>query len=78
MFVANVRNDITQKRLAAIDHTFEQFQQNGKVSISTLVASIKINEHPHVRSLSKTAERARVDVEEGLKYWSRDGTYLTQ
>lgn len=78
MFVGNVRNDYSQKRLAAIDHTFDQFQTDGKVSLSTLIGSLKIDQHPHVRSLSKKPERAQFDVEEGLKYWSGDGVSLTQ
>lgn len=63
MFVGNVRNDITQKRLATIDHTFDQFQHNGKAPLSTLIASLRIEKHPHVRSSSKNADRARVDIE---------------
>lgn len=63
MFVGNVRNDITQKRLAAIDHTFDQFQQNAKAPLSALIASLRIEKHPHVRSLSKNGDRAKFDVE---------------
>jgi hypothetical protein len=30
-----------------------------------------------VRSLTKKAEKAQKDIEDGLRYWSRDGTSLT-
>lgn len=63
MFISNVRNDITQKRLATIDHTFDQFQHNGKVDLSALIGSLKIERHPHVRSMSKNGDRAKVDIE---------------
>lgn len=35
------------------------------------------NKHPHVRSLSKKADKARQDIEEGFRYWSEDGSNLT-
>jgi hypothetical protein len=54
---------MTQKRLAAIDHTFAQFEKKGKVLLEDLLGSLVIEKHPHVRSLSKKAERARLDVE---------------
>lgn len=53
LFLANVRNDLTQKRLAAIDHTFAQFDREGRAALSDLLASIAIDRHPHVRSMSK-------------------------
>lgn len=76
-FIDNVRNDITEKRLAAIDHTFLQFDQDGRVAISSLLSSLRSDKHPHVRSLSKKAEKAERDIEDGLSYWSKDGKTLT-
>ena len=76
--IHHIRNDLTQKRLAAIDHTFDQFAQEGKVSISILLAHLDTKKHPHVRSLSKTAEKSRADIENGLSYWTGDGQHLTQ
>lgn len=68
---------MTQKRYAAIDHTFEQFHQNGVVCMKTLLANLKADKHPHVRSLSKKAEKSQLDLQEGLKYWSSDKANLT-
>jgi hypothetical protein len=63
--------------LAVIDHTFEQFQQNSYVSIATLLANLKLNKHPHVRSLSKKGDKSQKDFEQGFRYWSNDGSNLT-
>lgn len=52
-FIDNVRNDITQKRLATIDHTFEQIQQSGRISINNALSILRTDKHPHVRSLTK-------------------------
>lgn len=68
---------MTQKRFAAIDHTFEQFQQDGAVAIGTLLANLRADKHPHVRSLTKKAEKSQKDLEDGLRYWSNDGSHLT-
>lgn len=76
-FVNDVRHDLTQKRLAAIDHTFEAFAENDRLSIAKLLIHLTIDSHPHVRSLSKTPEKARKDLEEGLRYFSRDGAHLS-
>ena len=67
---------MTQKRLAAIDHTFCQFEQNGKICLDKLLKAVCIDKHPHVRSMSKTAEKAKLDIEAGLKYWSKDNASL--
>jgi Ca2+-binding EF-hand superfamily protein len=77
-FVDNVRNDITEKRLATIDFTFLQFQQNGRVAISALLSSLRSDKHPHVRSLMKKAEKVQRDIEDGLNYWSHDGKTFTR
>lgn len=77
LFISSVRNDLSQKRLAAIDHTFCQFEQDGRASLELLFKSVSAERHPHVRSMSKKGEKAQFDIEEGLKYWSADGTCLT-
>ena len=77
MFLASIRNDITQKRLAAIDHTFSQFEKNGNLCLSTLLNNLCFDKHPHVRSLSKTKDKAKLDFESALKYWSKDNASLS-
>ena len=78
LFVAHLRNDITQKRLAAIDHTFAELSGYSETaSLSAILNCLAIKQHPHVRSYSKQPERARKDIEEGLRYWSQDGEHLT-
>ncbi|CAM6001506.1 unnamed protein product [Sphagnum balticum] len=75
-FITALRQDITQKRLATIDHAFDQLSVDGKVAVATLLARLNPLRHPHVRSLTKSPEKVAAEMETAVRGRSQDG-YLS-
>jgi len=53
-FIQNVRKDLSEKRMATVDHAFEQLNSGGKINIEGLLSRFQPSRHPQVRCLNKT------------------------
>lgn len=73
-----MRNDISEKRLATIDHVFEELSSNGVIKIGDLFARFDGNNHPHHRSLSRDGALIKQDFENAILRRSADGQHLTE
>lgn len=52
-FLENIRHDISQKRLATIDHCFEELSENGIINIDSLLSKFDGQNHPQSRCMMK-------------------------
>ena len=58
-FIQNIRQDISQKRLATIDHCWDEPSNGEIVSIDDLLTRFDEKRHPHSRCLVKNPEKIR-------------------
>lgn len=72
-----MRNDISQKRLAAIDHCWEELCEGDVVSIEQLLKQFDSNNHPHNRCMIKAPEKILYEFETAIRRRSADGRHLT-
>ena len=56
-FLENVRHDISSKRVATIDHCFEELSENGVVCLKKLLSCFDAKNHPHSRCMVKEPEK---------------------
>ena len=52
-FIQNVRQDISEKRIATIDHCWEELSNGDVVNIEELLGKFDPKNHPHYRCLVK-------------------------
>ena len=77
-FIQFIRKDISEKRLATIQHAFEQLSEGGQVSLSTVLNAFRPDKHPHHRTRTKEGELLFKEFEEAIVRRSSNGTSLTE
>lgn len=60
-FLQNIRHDVSEKRIATIDHVFQELSTNGVIEIKDLFARFDANNHPHCRCMTRPADKIRTD-----------------
>lgn len=76
-FIQNVRQDISEKRLATIDHIWEELSNGEIINIDELLSKFDANKHPHCRCMVKSPEKILHEFEGAIRKRSADGRNLT-
>lgn len=78
-FIEFIRKDISQKRLAAIGHAFEQLSADGEtINLEELLTDFVPEMHPHHRTRTKDGKVLQKEFEEAIRRRSSDGKVITR
>ena len=77
-FLENVRRDINPKRMATIDHCWDELSDGNVIVLSDLLAIFCPDKHPHTRCKIKKPEEVEKDFIESISKRSSDGKHLTE
>lgn len=73
-----IRKDVSEKRLAAIQHAFEQLSENGAISLQALLGNFVREMHPHHRTRTKEGEQVYKEFEAAVARRAGEKGYFTE